>query len=64
MTKAKRITLALRNLEAEYRASSDQAENACAETVRRINVDLPDYSKERLFDILMSNSYRVSSTTL
>jgi hypothetical protein len=51
-TKAKMMTVALKVLENKYRASDDAAERACAETVRQINVSLPDYSKERLYDIL------------
>lgn len=52
--KAKRITVALSTLESEYMSSDNKAEKACAKIVHRANFDLPDYSKAKLFDILMS----------
>lgn len=54
--KASRMTKALSALEAEYMASADKAERACAKTVHRANFDLPDYSKARLFDILTTGA--------
>lgn len=50
--KSREMTAAFFALEREYLESKCAAENACAKTVHRANLDLPSYSKARLYDIL------------
>lgn len=53
-TKARKMHAALAQLAHEYAISEDVAERACSTTVHKAMMDLPDYSKARLYDILQT----------